>query len=58
MFTPVLALALLPFLSPPPAIGRVAPTFRLPATDGRTYDLADYRGQRAVVLIWYAVLHT
>jgi len=33
--------------------GDVAPDFSLPGSDGRTYRLADYRGQRAVVLAWF-----
>jgi thioredoxin-dependent peroxiredoxin len=35
-----------------PAIGSIAPDFALPADDGRTARLADYRGQR-VVLYFY-----
>ncbi len=35
-----------------PAIGSVAPDFTLPADDGQTAHLADYRGQR-VVLYFY-----
>ena len=35
-----------------PAIGSVAPDFALPADDGQTARLADYRGQR-VVLYFY-----
>ena len=36
-----------------PAIGSVAPDFALPADDGQTARLADYRGQR-VVLYFYS----
>jgi peroxiredoxin len=35
-----------------PAIGSMAPDFALPADDGRTARLSDYRGQR-VVLYFY-----
>jgi peroxiredoxin Q/BCP len=35
-----------------PAVGSLAPDFALPADDGRTVRLADYRGQR-VVLYFY-----
>ena len=34
-------------------IGDIAPTFKLPASDGNTYDLAYFRGKRAVVLAWF-----
>jgi len=33
--------------------GDPAPNFTLPASDGRTYTLADFKGQRAVVLAWF-----
>jgi thioredoxin-dependent peroxiredoxin len=33
--------------------GDVAPAFTLPGSDGRTYNLADYRGVRPVVLAWF-----
>jgi peroxiredoxin Q/BCP len=33
--------------------GDVAPDFSLPGSDGRTYSLADFRGQRPVVLAWF-----
>jgi peroxiredoxin Q/BCP len=39
-------------------VGRVAPHFRLPATDGRTYTLSDFKGKQAVVLVWYPALET
>lgn len=55
-----LALGLLPLLLPTapvlaqgPAVGDLAPGFRLQASDGRTYDLADFRGRQAVVLAWF-----
>ena len=33
--------------------GDLAPTFKLPGTDGKTHDLADYRGRQVVVLAWF-----
>jgi peroxiredoxin Q/BCP len=33
--------------------GDPAPRFRLPGSDGKTYDLADFAGKRAVVIAWY-----
>jgi peroxiredoxin Q/BCP len=41
----------------PPAselkVGDMAPDFKLPASDGKTYRLADFRGKKAVVLAWF-----
>jgi peroxiredoxin Q/BCP len=34
-------------------VGDPAPDFQLPASDGRTYSLADYRSKQAVVLAWF-----
>ena len=34
-------------------VGDMAPDFSLQATDGNTYRLSDFRGQRAVVLAWF-----
>ena len=34
--------------------GEMAPDFALPASDGKTYRLSDYRGKRAVVIAWFA----
>ena len=34
-------------------VGDMAPEFSLPASDGKTYKLADYRGKRAVVVAWF-----
>ena len=36
-----------------PKVGDEAPTFRLKASDGRVYDLATFKGKRAVVVAWY-----
>lgn len=33
-------------------VGRPAPPFRLPAVDGRTVSLADYRGRKLAVIFW------
>jgi peroxiredoxin Q/BCP len=41
----------------PPAmelkVGDMAPDFTLPASDGKTYHLADFKGKQAVVLAWF-----
>lgn len=33
--------------------GDPAPPFSLMGSDGRTYNLADFHGKQAVVLVWY-----
>jgi peroxiredoxin len=42
-------------LPPVLAIGSPAPDFRLPATDGKTYSLEDFRDGKALVIIFTAV---
>jgi hypothetical protein len=39
-------------------VGDPAPEFSLPASDGRVYSLAGYRGRQAVVLAWIAKAFT
>jgi cytochrome oxidase Cu insertion factor (SCO1/SenC/PrrC family) len=34
-------------------VGDMAPDFTLPASDGKTYHLADFKGKKAVVLAWF-----
>ena len=34
-------------------VGDAAPDFILPATDGKTYKLADFKGKQAVVIAWF-----
>lgn len=34
-------------------VGDVAPAFKLQASDGKTYSLADYKGKSAVVIAWF-----
>src|SRR5919108_3711939 len=34
-------------------VGDQAPDFSLPASDGKTYKLSDYRGKKAVVVAWF-----
>ncbi len=36
-----------------PAVGDNAPAFALPATDGRTVSLADFKGKKTVVLAFF-----
>ncbi len=36
-----------------PQVGDPAPDFTLPASDGETYSLADFRGREAVVVAWF-----
>ena len=39
-------------------VGDQAPPFSLVGSDGRTYQLADYRGKQVVVLAWFAKAFT
>lgn len=34
-------------------VGDMAPDFTLQASDGKTYTLADFRGEQAIVVAWY-----
>ena len=34
-------------------VGEDAPAFSLPGSDGETHSLADFRGERAVVIAWF-----
>jgi peroxiredoxin Q/BCP len=36
-----------------PEVGTPAPDFTLPASDGKTYALSDFRGKKAVVVAWF-----
>lgn len=39
-------------------VGDMAPNFSLPASDGHTYSLSDFRGKQAVVLAWFPKAYT
>ena len=39
-------------------VGDMAPDFTLPATDGKTYTLSDFRGKQAVVIAWFPKAYT
>lgn len=39
-------------------VGDMAPNFTLPGTDGKTYQLSDYKGKQAVVLAWFPKAYT
>jgi peroxiredoxin Q/BCP len=39
-------------------VGDPAPDFKLEASDGKTYSLADFKGKRAVVLAWFPAAFT
>ena len=53
-----------PAKAPPPAphtnlkVGQAAPDFNLRATDGKTYKLSDFKGQKNVVLAIYVLAFT
>ncbi len=38
--------------------GDLAPDFKLPGSDGKTYTLKSYRGRRAVVIAWFPLAFT
>jgi peroxiredoxin Q/BCP len=40
-------------LAAEPKVGDVAPDFSLAGSDGKTYKLSDFRGQKAVVVAWF-----
>src|SRR5690242_19124416 len=52
----VAALAV-PLMAQAPAaelkVGDPAPNFKLQATDGKTYQLSDFKGKKAVVIAWF-----
>ncbi|GHB56063.1 peroxiredoxin [Psychrosphaera saromensis] len=35
------------------SVGDQAPDFKLQASDGKTYQLSDFKGQKAIVLAWF-----
>ena len=39
-------------------VGDMAPDFTLEASDGKTYSLADFRGEQAVVIAWFPKAYT
>ncbi len=39
-------------------VGDVAPDFSLPGTDGKTYKLSDFKGQKTVVLAIFVLAFT
>jgi cytochrome oxidase Cu insertion factor (SCO1/SenC/PrrC family) len=39
-------------------VGDAAPDFTLPATDGKTYTLSEFRGKKNVVLAFYVLAFT
>jgi peroxiredoxin Q/BCP len=39
-------------------VGDLAPDFQLPASDGKTYKLSDFRGKQAVVVAWFPKAYT
>src|SRR5437764_2068498 len=39
-------------------VGDMAPNFKLGASDGKTYQLSDFKGKQAVVLAWFPAAFT
>ena len=46
-------MAAVPAMAAELKVGDPAPDFTLPASDGKTYKLADFKGKQAVVLAWF-----
>nr|WP_246029009.1 peroxiredoxin [Parashewanella tropica] len=59
-FLPALSLALMSFSSQATdlKVGDMAPNFILQATNGKFYQLSDYKGKQAVALAWYPKANT
>ena len=57
----VLGFATLAFAQAPAVelkVGDKAPNFKLQATDGKTYQLSDFKGKQAVVVAWFPAAFT
>jgi peroxiredoxin Q/BCP len=57
----VLGFATVAFAQAPAAelkVGDKAPNFKLQASDGKTYNLADFAGKKAVVVAWFPAAFT
>lgn len=39
-------------------VGDMAPNFKLQASDGKTYQLSDFKGKQAIVLAWFPKAYT
>jgi peroxiredoxin Q/BCP len=39
-------------------VGDPAPGFSLPASDGETYSLADFKGRQGIILAWFPMAYT
>jgi peroxiredoxin Q/BCP len=39
-------------------VGDMAPNFKLQASDGKTYQLSDFKGKKAVVVAWFPKAYT
>jgi len=48
-----LGLALPIHAAEPLKVGDEAPGFKLPGSDGKTYELAQFKGKSAVVIAWF-----
>src|SRR6266576_3875336 len=53
-----LGLAAMPASAGDLKVGDQAPNFKLQASDGKTYQLADFKGKEAVVLAWFPAAFT
>jgi thioredoxin-dependent peroxiredoxin len=53
-----LVLAAIPSAAAEPRVGDPAPGFALQASDGKTYQLSDFKGRQAVILAWFPKAYT
>src|SRR3977135_1172361 len=53
-----LGMAAVPAMAGDLKVGDQAPNFKLQATDGKTYQLSDFKGKQAVVLAWFPAAFT
>jgi len=48
----------LPAIAAEPQVGDPAPDFTMPGSDGKTYNLADFKDKQAVVIAWFPKIFT
>lgn len=54
----LLLISAMPFAASALEVGDAAPDFKLAASDGKTYQLADFKGKQAFVIAWFPKAYT